>query len=88
MIQMPEIATAQQLAEYLHISLQVVHNYSAAERFAPGVKIGKGKYSLDALKKAIETPPYRYLVENNPQKLNNNLTMVKQRRAAEKRNKK
>jgi hypothetical protein len=88
MIQMPEIATAQQLADYLHISLQVVHNYSASERFTPGIKIGKGKFNFDALKNAIENPPYRYLIECDAKKLNSNLTMVKQRRAANKREQK
>lgn len=86
---MPEIVGATEIATYLRFkTVQTVYNYTSNDMFVPGICIGKGQYNLDALKKAIETPPYRYLIENDTAGINRNLTMVKQKRAANKHGKK
>lgn len=82
---MPEIVGAKELASYLRLeTVQTVYNYASSRMFVPGICIGKGQYNLDALKKAIENPPYRYLKETDTAGLNRNLTMVKQKRAVNK----
>lgn len=65
MIEMPEIATAQEVADYLKIDIATVYHYAASNKFLSGICIGKGKYNLDALKAAITAPPYRYLSSIN-----------------------
>lgn len=59
-IAMPEIATAEEVAAYLKISLKTVYNYSGI--WIPGIYLGRGRYSMVRLKEAINTPPYRYVI--------------------------
>ncbi len=77
MIQMPEIATAQQVADYLQVTIETVYTYAANEQFVPGVCVGKGRYNMDALRTALTTPPYRYLICVNKLDRRNDLSAIK-----------
>lgn len=59
MIQMPEIATPQQVAEYLQISVRTVHNMTGRGEWRDGIYMGRARYNMDKLREHMTTPPYR-----------------------------
>jgi hypothetical protein len=63
MIQMPEIATPQQVAEYLQISVRTVHNMTGRREWRDGIYIGRARYNMDKLREYMTTPPYRYAID-------------------------
>ena len=50
MIQMPEIATPQQVAEYLQISVRTVHNMTGRREWRDGIYMGRARYNMDKLR--------------------------------------
>ena len=62
MIQMPEIATPQQVAEYLQISVRTVHNMTGRREWRDGIYIGRARYNMDKLR-SMTTPPYQYAID-------------------------
>lgn len=59
---MPEIATTEQVAEYLKLEQRTVYNYTGSKAWVKGVYLGRGRYNMTRLKEAINTPPYRYVI--------------------------
>jgi len=53
-LQMPEIATYAEIAEYLKLSKKTVYSMTHEKRFKQGIYIGQGRFNLSRLKAAIE----------------------------------
>lgn len=62
-IEMPEIATTSEVATYLRIGSKTVSNYASEGLFVPGVYLCKNKFNMTLLKAAIQTPPYKFLLD-------------------------